>query len=193
LDAKKRNPFLYTYQTLPMSAILKTYRKSIKEKKKGHLHVGTLDIIPKMLGDLPPSVLNPLLTYLYSLPSTKKRDMTAVALYSWLISREGVDALSGRLGVKKISPRFKVLAQALQEEHMAKFRNGLAEVYDIWKANQRRPKGETRIPVIYPKIAKKHSVEAHELKFVFKSFLKAVKNSGGWKNRTLADLVNRGD
>ncbi len=165
LDCKKKASYLYQFVELTTDKLMTTINTGFTGKRM-QVESQTIDVIPTILNSVHGSILNHILTFLYSVPNTDKRYQYQNIIYSWIQSQDDVDHLEIKLKtlMKKKSVGFTKFIEYMKSDITANTRAAIKEIFEL-KAKKK--------PIMYKRISSVHQVNEFDLKYLLKAIRKA--------------------
>lgn len=149
---EKQQAHRYKYKPLDFVEVLHVISRAKSLKKRVEIQESDMLLIPQMLESTQPSILSPILNYIYTLRDMNQRHAAQVKLFQWIRNGDANKApdLPESKGTKRL----------------------LSFLGDASARNLIQAVGEMMNGVAPDKLAKKHSVAAFDLRYVRSQFAK---------------------
>lgn len=187
LDIHSRTEaFIYKFKPLTPTKLLTLVKEALNADPTSiKVVTQTIDVIPRILHNEIPSLLSPVLTFLYSVANTDARAEYSEIIYSWLLSDQSTKLIKQPLIKKGASESLvNALTKAFtKNKELAKLRDAITAVA---KAREQISTSGKKKAVPYKAISKKFGVSLYDMKY----FLSTVKRTAKEKrtDRTLKDI-----
>jgi len=180
---QKRNSFTYLFvPELTYEIVEKALLTGLRSPNTTIVDQRALDVIPTLLDETKGSIMQAIMSYLYKVPNTDKRQWQQSLIFSWLLSDYDEEQLYLALGTTKNKNLDKLVAFFNSELGMQS-RAALKEVTELRRLKK---------PVIYKSMAKKYpKLDMFDLRYALKVYKRIRQNKA--VDRELKDLFIRID
>jgi hypothetical protein len=161
LDVAKRSPsYKYVFKPLEYEDFETHLRRALRVKERVKIDKSYIDVIPKLLGEQLSSVLNPIMTFLYRIRDTDRRQDYHKLIMEWLVSGAPTKDLRkivmGMGDFKREPKAMTTLIDYFEDEGAANARIALKEAMDAKSAKK---------PVSFKKLSKKYQIDPYDIRY----------------------------
>lgn len=169
LDVKpKKRSFCYSFIPLTAPDLIDNVSSALESEKKTKVSVEEIKVIPTLLNNTLPSILNPIQTFLYRIKNPEKRLEYQKLIYVWLASNEDVSSLMSRLKLERKSKGSKSFEEALQSKQCGRTRKAIRAALisklpideDSTKKSKKAGSASS-----YKKLAHKYKLDIFDIKY----------------------------
>lgn len=160
LDVEKQTfDFLFTFKHLESADMLRMVRKALASAEQVQIKKQTVDMSTKLLKRAYGSIIGKLLTFIYKVPDTDRRQEIQQTIFAAWWNGKPQDALEFLRKRYSKNAAAQEFIKHLQGEDARRFAAAIADVRTL-KDNQK--------PVNLPKISKAHKVSVYDLRYYSK-------------------------
>jgi hypothetical protein len=168
LDVKpKKRSFCYSFMPLSKPDLTHSVSQALNSSDTLKISIEDLKVVPTLLNETLPSILNPIQTFLYRIKNPEKRLEYQKLIYVWMVSRETVDDLMARLKVERKTQGIRDFEEALRSKECSKTRKAVRAALEaqLPTENDADDKKTKKANKSYQKLAQKYGLDIFDVKY----------------------------